>query len=121
MRCWNCNRNFESEEMFKVKFTQKVTGYSVICHFCIDCVYKFKELYPVLQQKGEIMSDDYVKPEDEPEGHVTEDDLVPGDDVPAAPDEYGHDQNESSEDVDARLEDDDDDNDDNDDDDAGTA
>jgi hypothetical protein len=70
------------------------------------------------------MADDYVKPEDEPEGHVTKDDLVPGDDVPEAPEGYGHDQNESSEDVDQRLDDaddDDDNDDDDDDDDAGTA
>ncbi len=62
------------------------------------------------------MSDDYVKPEDEPEGHVTEDDLVPGDDVPEAPEDFGHGPSgdETSEDVDERLADDDEDDDDED-------
>lgn len=59
------------------------------------------------------MSDEDVKPEDEPEGRVTSDDLVPGEDVPEAPDDFGHDQDEDSDEVDERLaEDDDDDNDD---------
>lgn len=61
------------------------------------------------------MSDDDVRPEDEPEGHVTSEDLVPGEDVPEAPEEFGHEENdESSEDVDERLASDDDKDDDSD-------